>query len=75
MIVNLSKGYRSACCYAPIRLGYKKIPKSNLRLKIWVCCKCESRNVNIIDYTGPRMPESSPIKPRFAEEVDRTEEG
>lgn len=44
-------GYRSACCFAPIRLGKRTIKTSNLKVSIWICCKCEKRDVNIIEYS------------------------
>jgi len=47
----LDYGYRSKCCYAPIRIGRKKVKNSSLRIKIWICCKCKARNVQLIKYT------------------------
>ena len=51
----LDNGYRSECCYAPIRLGFKKIKNTSIRIKIWVCCNCEKRDVSIVQYSknGP----------------------
>jgi hypothetical protein len=44
----LDYGYRSKCCNAPIRLGRKKIKKTSEQIKIWICCKCGSRDTDII---------------------------
>jgi hypothetical protein len=52
-------GYRSACCYAPVRIGVKKIKKTNHTVKIWICCKCQKRDVNIIEYTKDKAPTST----------------
>ena len=64
-------GYRSACCYAPIRLGSRKIKSTNLLVKIWVCCKCQKRDVNIIEYSKKGVVQST--RP-FAEVVDSVDE-
>jgi hypothetical protein len=52
-------GYRSACCYAPIRLGRKKIKNTSLTTKIWICVKCQKRDVNIIEYSKVNTPAST----------------
>jgi hypothetical protein len=52
-------GYRSRCCYAPIRLGRKKIKKTNQLIPVWVCTKCRSRNVDIVEYTKEGTSKSS----------------
>lgn len=44
----LDYGFRSACCLAPIRLGKVKTHSSRLQVRVWVCTKCRSRDVNII---------------------------
>lgn len=64
-------GYRSACCYAPIRLGRRKIKSTNLEVKIWICCKCQKRDVNIIEYTKKGVVQSTRS---FAEDVDSVDE-
>lgn len=56
---GLDYGYRSRCCYAPIRLGRKIVKNTNKRIQIWVCTKCKTRDVNIVEYTGPYSTESS----------------
>lgn len=38
----------SACCHAPLRLGHKTLTKSQERVKIWICTRCKTRDVNII---------------------------
>jgi hypothetical protein len=65
-------GYRSKCCYAPIRLGFKLIKKTNVRMKIWICTKCTKRDVDIVEYNKLKNPMStwSP----FAPDVVDTEE-
>jgi ribosomal protein L37AE/L43A len=53
----LDYGYRSACCNAPIRLGTKKNTKTKIKINIWVCVKCGSRDVEIVKKGGNRLPE------------------
>lgn len=48
----LDYGYRSKCCFAPIRLGRKKIKKLNKTIQIWVCTKCYTRDVDIVTKDG-----------------------
>lgn len=62
----LDYGSRSKCCYAPIRLGKKKIKKSKVEVKIWICCKCGTRDVDIVDYSK----EGPPVATRFALDTD-----
>lgn len=51
----LDYGYRSKCCFAPIRLGRKKIKKLNKTIQIWVCTKCLSRDVDIVPKSGEEV--------------------
>lgn len=44
----LDYGFRSKCCSAPIRVGFKRMKLSNTRKTIWVCTKCQTRDVNIV---------------------------
>lgn len=44
----LEYGYRSKCCKAPIRMGTKKVKKTNQKIKVWVCCACSTKDVDII---------------------------
>jgi hypothetical protein len=46
----LDYGYRSKCCKAPIRIGFKIIKDTfpQQRKTVWVCTKCSTRDVNII---------------------------
>jgi hypothetical protein len=44
----LDYGYKSRCCRAPIRLGFKKSPYKKLSIKTWVCTKCRRSNIDII---------------------------
>lgn len=44
----LDYGYRSKCCKAPIKMGTKKITKTNQKIKVWVCCTCGTKDVDII---------------------------
>lgn len=46
---TLDFGVRSKCCLAPIRFGTKENKKTKQRKKIFICCKCRSRDVDIID--------------------------
>jgi hypothetical protein len=59
MRTGLDYGYRSRCCYAPIRLGRRVVKNTNKKTLIWVCCKCLARDVNIVQYTGPNSTEST----------------
>lgn len=56
-------GFRSKCCYAPIRMGRRKIKKTNLTVNIWICCNCEKRDVDIIQYTKTGAPVSTSFAP------------
>jgi hypothetical protein len=47
----LDYGYRSKCCKAPIRLGDRKVKKTGQTVKVWVCCKCHSRDVDIVSVS------------------------
>lgn len=59
----LDYNYRSKCCFAPIRLGTKKIKKTNSKILIWICCKCGARDVDIIpkDTTVDQRPKIGPF--------------
>lgn len=46
----LDYGYRSKCCKAPIRIGSKKISKTSEVVKVWICCSCKTKDVNIVPY-------------------------
>lgn len=51
----LDYGYRSKCCFAPIRLGRKKVKKINKTIQIWVCTKCGTRDIDIIPKDGSEL--------------------
>lgn len=59
MKTTTDNGYRSVCCYAPIRLGKRIIKKTSLTVNIWICCKCQKRDVNIIEYSKKGRPTST----------------
>lgn len=44
----LDYGYRSKCCFAPIRSGDKKLKNSTKKVKIWICTKCGATDVDIV---------------------------
>lgn len=44
----LNSSVVSACCHAPIRLGFKTLTKSKERVKIWICTRCKTRDINTI---------------------------
>jgi len=48
----LDYGYRSKCCSAPISVAFKLVQNSRQKTKqkkmIWVCTKCNSRDVPIV---------------------------
>ncbi len=52
----LSYGSRSRCCYAPIRLGKKKLKNSKKEVNVWICCKCQKKDVDIVEYTKSGSP-------------------
>lgn len=52
-------GFRSVCCYAPIRVGKKKLKQTKRTVNIWICCKCQKRDVNIIEYSKDGVPKST----------------
>jgi hypothetical protein len=58
----LDYGYRSRCCYAPIRLGTKKIKNTNLTKRVWICVRCKKSDVPIVEYTKDETLGSSPKK-------------
>lgn len=49
----LDYNYRSKCCLAPIRLGYKT--KKGIRIKVWVCVRCKKADVDIIPKEEARL--------------------
>jgi len=59
----LSYGTRSKCCYAPIRMGTRKIKNSSREVKIWICCNCKKKDVDIIEYRkdGDYKPAFAPV--------------
>lgn len=44
----LDYGYRSKCCKAPIRMGEKKVKKTGQTIKVWICCVCKKKDVDIV---------------------------
>ena len=67
----LDYNYRSKCCFAPIRLGRKTNKKTNIKIQIWICCKCGGRDVDIVAKDAP-LDQTLTIGP-FSDE-DRGEE-
>lgn len=64
----LEYGYRSKCCKAPIRMGLKKLKKSNEKTRVWVCCNCGTKDVDIIPKEEALRPE--PVKEWWDDEDD-----
>ncbi len=64
----LDYGYRSKCCKAPIRMGTKKLKKSEKKIKVWVCVACGTKDVDIIDKSEALRPE--PVKEWWDDESD-----
>lgn len=60
-MVGLDYGYRSRCCYAPIRLGKKNVKGSRQKISIWVCTKCLRRDVPIIEYNKEQGIGTTPV--------------
>jgi hypothetical protein len=52
-------GYRSKCCFAPIRLGRKKVKNTNIKINVWVCCKCKAKDVALVEYNKDDPTRSS----------------
>lgn len=65
MILTPQYGYRSACCNAPIRLGKKKVKNTNVKVDIWICCKCSKRDVSLVEYTKGVATRSTQTKHSF----------
>jgi hypothetical protein len=57
----LEYGFRSACCNAPIRLGTRTVKKTKQTVKVWVCCKCRTFDVNIVPTDGGKQQEPNPF--------------
>ena len=55
----LDNGFRSKCCYAPLKLGKKKIKNSNTKINIWICTRCKKRGVDIVKYIKNLTAESN----------------
>lgn len=55
----LDYGYRSKCCYAPIRVGWKNLKNTKMRVQIWICCKCKKRDVDLVQYNKNGPSEST----------------
>lgn len=72
MILTPQYGYRSACCYAPIKLGRKKVKNTNIKLDIWICCKCGKRDVSLVEYTKGGAAQSNEKRISFASKDDDT---
>lgn len=47
----LDYGFRSRCCLAPIKFGFKLIKNTKKKKMIFICTKCKSRDVPIIAKT------------------------
>lgn len=67
MSTTTDNGFRSKCCYAPLRVGRRKIKKTTLTVNVWVCCKCGKKDVGVVQYTKSGAPESTHS---FAEEPE-----
>lgn len=44
----LDYGYRSKCCYAPIKMGFNRVKNTKIKKPVWVCVKCGTRDVYIV---------------------------
>ncbi len=53
----LEYGYRSKCCKAPLRMGLKKLKKSEQKIRVWVCVTCGTKDVEIITKEEAFIPE------------------
>lgn len=70
MILTPQYGYRSGCCYAPIKLGHRKVKNTNVKVQIWVCTKCDKKDVSLLEYTKDGPPRTNSVKPSFAPEIE-----
>ena len=52
-------GYRSKCCKAPIRMGKKRVLKLGKEIRVWICCACKTKDVDIISKEEALRPEST----------------
>lgn len=57
--VGWDYGYRSGCCFAPIRAGRKRIKDSKQTVLIWVCTRCKKRDVVLLDLNRTIASQSS----------------
>lgn len=44
----LDYGYRSKCCFAPIRVARKKIRKTQEIVTVWQCISCMTKDCQIL---------------------------
>lgn len=61
----LDYGYRSKCCFAPIRSGDKKLKNSTKKVKIWVCTKCGATDVDIVPKDQAQSQDKNEIPTDF----------
>lgn len=47
----LDYGFVSECCFAPIKMGRKKVKNTNLKMNIWICCQCDRKDIGIVKHT------------------------
>lgn len=69
----LDYGYRSKCCKAALRMGTKKLKKSNQKVRVWVCVSCGTKDVDIIPKAEALRKE--PPKEWWDDESDDGYEG
>lgn len=62
--MNLDYGVRSKCCFAPIRFAFKLNKKTGIKNRIFICCTCQTRDVDIVDRDDPKKIERG----KFAED-------
>jgi hypothetical protein len=55
----LDYGFRSECCFAPIRMGKKKVKNTKLKVNIWICCNCQRKDVGLVKYNKSEQGEAT----------------
>ena len=57
-------GWRSKCCLAAIRMGSKKLKKSNQKIQVWVCCVCGTKDIFLVSREeAKQIREKDQLKP------------
>lgn len=55
----------SKCCESPIRMGWRKIKKTNKRVVIWICLNCKKKDVDVLPIIDGKV-----VRPSHFAQVD-----